>query len=276
MPLVEHLRELRRRLIRSILAIAVGAVVGFLAYDRIFDVLKKPACDLTADITPIADGPCGVLTITGALTPFSLQLKVALFAGLFLASPVWLYQLWAFIAPGLHRREKQWGIAFVGFGVPLFLAGAATVYMILPKALPLLLGFTPAEVANNLPIDEYLDFVLRLILVFGVAYELPLLLVALNLAGILTARRMLSWWRVAVFLIFVFAAAATPTPDPITMMALAGPMAGLYFLAVGVATVVDRRRATSAFPSDWSDDEASPLDTTPSDVDNPEAPDDRS
>lgn len=273
MPLVEHLRELRGRLGKAVLAVIAGAVFGFVFYEQIWDVLKRPACDLPGNITTIGEGPCGTLTITGALTPFSLQLKVALVVGLLIASPVWLYQLWAFVAPGLHRREKRWGISLVAVGAPLFIAGAVAVYLILPKAIPLLLGFTPADVANNLPVDQYLDFVVRLIVVFGLAFELPLFLALLTLAGIVDAAKLRSWWRIAVFVIFVFSAVATPTGDPLTMSALAIPMVILYFAAVGFAMIVDRRRARSS-TEQWADDETSDLDTTPSPLDDPEPPDD--
>jgi sec-independent protein translocase protein TatC len=272
MPLVEHLRELRGRLVKSVVAIAAGAVVGFAFYDRIFDFLKAPACDIKADITPIHEGDCGVLTVSGLLNPFSLQLKVSLIAGLIIASPVWLYQLWAFVAPGLHKREKRWSLAFVGTGVPLFLAGALAVYWIMPKAVGILLSFTPEDVANNVFLTEYLDFVLRMILVFGLAFELPLILAILSLAGVVDAPKLRSWWRVAIFVIFVFAAIATPTGDPLTMTTLAAPMIFLYFGSVGFAMIVDRRRSRAGSPGDWSDDQASPLDATPSRIDESPAP----
>jgi sec-independent protein translocase protein TatC len=267
MPLIEHLRELRSRLVKSVIAITIGTVIGFIFYDQIFDFLKAPACDIKANITPIHSGPCGVLTVSGLLNPFSLQLKVSLIAGLIIASPVWLYQLWAFVAPGLHRREKRWSIAFVAAGVPLFLAGAAAVYWIMPKAVGILLSFTPADVANNVFLTEYLDFVLRMIVVFGIAFELPLLLAVLSVAGLVDAPRLRSWWRVAVFVIFVFAAIATPTGDPLTMTTLAAPMVLLYFGSVAFAMIIDRRRARGGFPDDWPDDQASPLDTRTEPVD---------
>jgi sec-independent protein translocase protein TatC len=267
MPLIEHLRELRNRLVKSVLAIAVGTVIGFIFYNQIFDFLKKPACNIKANITPIHSGECGILTVSGLLNPFSLQLKVSLIAGLIIASPVWLYQLWAFIAPGLHRREKRWSIAFVSAGVPLFLGGAAAVYWIMPKAVGILLSFTPEDVANNVFLTEYLDFVLRMIVVFGIAFELPLILAILSVAGLVDAPRLRSWWRVAVFVIFVFAAIATPTGDPLTMTTLAAPMILLYFGSIAFAMIIDRRRARAGFPDDWSDDEASPLDTRTEPVD---------
>jgi sec-independent protein translocase protein TatC len=249
MPLVEHLRELRTRLVRGSLAIAAGSAVAWFFYDPIIRLLIDPVC--SAGAAGVSNTSCGPVVVSSVLGPLSLQLKVSLAGGLVLASPVWLYQLWAFLAPGLHRNEKRWTYAFVASGVPLFLAGAAISYLILPKAVRVLLDFTPGGVGNLIPLDEYLDFVLRMLLVFGLAFELPLILVVANLAGVLSARRIRSWWRAMVFGIFVFAAAATPTGDPLTMAALALPMVLLYVLAAAVAVLVDRaRRRRAAVQSD--------------------------
>jgi sec-independent protein translocase protein TatC len=209
MPLIEHLRELRSRLIRASLAIVAGSVVAWFAYNHIIEVLIRPVCN--AGAAGVSNTRCGPVVVSSVLGPLSLQLKVSLYGGLLIASPVWLYQLWAFLAPGLHRNEKRWTYAFVGSGVPLFLMGAGAAYLLLPKAVRVLLGFTPGGVGNIVPLDDYLDFVLRMLLVFGLAFELPLVLVVANLAGLLSARRIASWWRGIVFGIFVFAAAATPT-----------------------------------------------------------------
>jgi sec-independent protein translocase protein TatC len=255
MPLVEHLRELRTRLIRGSLAIIAGSAVAWFFYEPIIELLIDPVCD--AGVAGVANTACGPVVVSSVLGPLSLQLKVSLFGGLLLASPIWLYQLWAFLAPGLHRNEKRWTYAFVSGGVPLFLAGAALSYLILPKAIRVLLDFTPGGVGNLIRLDEYLDFVLRMLLIFGLAFELPLALIVANLAGLLSGRRIRSWWRGMVFGIFVFAAAATPTGDPLTMAALAAPMILLYAVAVVVALLVDRsRRRRSA-----RDAEGGPPDT---------------
>lgn len=240
MPLLEHIRELRTRLIRGLIGIVAASVGGFVFYNEIIDVLISPVCD--SGVAGVADGECGALVITGVIGPLALQLKLALFFGLVVASPVWLWQLWAFLAPGLHRNEKRWTYMFVGAGAPLFMLGAALSYLLLPLAVRILLDFAPADVANLLPLDEYLNFVLRMILVFGISFELPLVLVMANLAGLVSAARIRSWWRGMIFGIFVFAAAATPTGDPYTMCALALPMTVLYGLAVVLTTVLDRRR----------------------------------
>lgn len=241
MPLLEHLRELRSRLIRSVIAIVLGSVAGFVFYNEVIDVLIEPVCD--TGVTGVAEGRCGALVVSGVIGPLALQLKVALFCGLIFASPVWLWQLWAFLAPGLHRREKRWTYLFVGAGAPLFFLGAVVSYLVLPVAVRVLLDFAPADVANFLPLDEYLDFVLRMILVFGISFELPLALVMANMAGLVTSRKIRSWWRQMIFGIFVFAAAATPTGDPFTLAALAAPMTVLYGVAIVITAILDRGRA---------------------------------
>jgi sec-independent protein translocase protein TatC len=257
MPLVEHLRELRSRLVRGSLAIVAGSILAWFFYEPIITVLIDPVC--SAGAVGVSNASCGPVVVSSVLGPLSLQLKVSLFGGLLLASPVWLYQLWAFLAPGLHRNEKRWTYAFVGVGVPLFLAGAGLAYFILPKAIRVLLDFTPGGVGNLIRLDEYLDFVLRMLLIFGLAFELPLVLIVANLAGLLSGRRIRSWWRGMVFGIFVFAAAATPTGDPLTMIGLAVPMILLYGVAVVVAVFVDRARRRRA--ADDRNDQDEPLGT---------------
>jgi sec-independent protein translocase protein TatC len=259
MPLGEHLAELRGRLVISLLAIVIAGIVGIIWYEPIVHFLYKPACNIPG-IQGVGEGECKVLTSKGLLGPFSLVLKVALLSGLIIASPVWIYQLWAFVAPGLHRRERRWTLAFVAVAVPFFLAGAAAAYYTLPRGVPILLQLAPSGVSNDVDLADYLDIVMRLILVFGLAFELPILLVALNLVGVLSAARLWSWWRMAFMLIFLFAAVATPTGDPLTMSLLALPMCALYLAAAVIATIVDRRRAGQGeFVEGLSDDEASPV-----------------
>ena len=243
MPLAEHLRELRRRIGRSALAILLLTSVGWVYYDRIINFLAAPICDLRR-----AKTSCGTLYINGVLGPLNLQLKVALTVGIVLAAPIWLYQLWAYLAPGLHRREKRWTIIFTATATPLFAAGAYLSYLVLPKAIKILLGFTPGALNNLIKFDDYLDFVLRMILVFGLSFELPLILIALSLANLLTVRKMLAWWRGAVFSIFLFTAIFTPTGDPLTMTLLAAPLIVLYFVAIFVSWIIERRRRKRVEP----------------------------
>jgi sec-independent protein translocase protein TatC len=182
-----------------------------------------------------------------------------------LAAPVWLYQLWRFVTPGLHKNERRWAIGFVAVAFPLFLGGVALAYAVLPLGLQVLLGFTPDNVENIVSVDRYLSFFIRTVLVFGVGFLVPLLLVLLNFAGVLTGRRLLSWWRWIIIAVILFAAIATPTGDPINLLLLAGPILILVAVAVGVCLLNDRRRARRRGRdaedfSDLADDEISPLD----------------
>ncbi|MCH1403078.1 MAG: twin-arginine translocase subunit TatC, partial [Candidatus Nanopelagicales bacterium] len=213
MPLTEHLRELRSRLVKSGIAVVVGMVVGWIAYPTIFELLSQPFEGAVEQAQN--EGRDVTLALTGVTDPFILQLQVAAIAGIVLASPVWLYQLWRFVTPGLHKHEKRWGIAFVAVAVPLFLAGTALAYFVLPFGLEILLGFTPENVENIVSVDRYLRFFIRTVIVFGVGFLTPLFIVTLNFAGILTGKRLMSWWRWIIFVVFIFAAIATPTGDPI-------------------------------------------------------------
>jgi len=241
MPLLEHFRELRKRVVRSALSIAIFGSIGWIFYSTIIRILTKPVCDLSrAASTP---HHCGVLYIDGVLGPLNLQITVAIVSGVILASPIWLYQLWAFVAPALHKREKKYSILFIATAAPFFFMGAALAYWILPLAIKVLLGFTPTTLTNLIRFSDYLTFVMHLILVFGLAFELPVFLVALNMAGVLSGRAILKPWRICVFGITVFSATFVPTSDPFTMGILALPLVGFYFAAGGIAVLNDRRRA---------------------------------
>jgi sec-independent protein translocase protein TatC len=255
MSLGDHLRELRRRFLIAAIAIAVGSVLGWIEYDWLFNQIMAP-------LRKLAEERNGLVNINfgGITQPFTVQLQVALFVGVIVASPVWLYQVWRFIVPGLTKREKRTTMAFVGAAAPLFVGGCLLATKIVPKAIEVLLGFTPEGAANLPDAALYLTFVMRFILAFGLAFLLPVFLVGLNVAHILPGRVMLRGWRVAVILIFVFSAMMTPTPDAWTMLALALPMIGLFYAAVGVSMLLDRRRARHQ--PEWlkvADDEASAL-----------------
>lgn len=273
MPLADHLRELRNRLAKAMLAIVVVTIVAAFFYNDIINFLTRPildsiGCPQTFEQLARTSGKkqCAEITINGLLAPFTLALQVSLMAGVVAASPIWLYQLWAFVAPGLHRHEKKYAYAFVFTGAPLFFGGAFFAYKVLPTTAKVLLDFTPnGSIRNFLPLDDLLQLVTRMVVVFGLSFELPLLLIMLNLTGMLTGRRMLGWWRAMILGITVFAAVATPSTDPLSMLALAGPIWVLYFGAVAFSLLNDRRRRRreEAGPSD---DEASELDLTPEDV----------
>ncbi|MCU1431257.1 MAG: twin-arginine translocase subunit TatC [Actinotalea sp.] len=238
MPLREHIRELRNRVLLAVGGLVLGAVVGWLGYPQIFAALQAPVVELAGD-----RGDLIALNFAGVATPLDLQIKVALFAGAILSSPWWIYQLWAFVTPGLTRRERWYTLGFLGTGVPLFLAGAGLAWWLLPKTVGLLAGMTPEDASNLIDAQTYLGFVMRMVLAFGVAFLLPVIMVGLNFAGLVTARSWWAGWRWSVLIAFLFAAIATPTADVVSMFALAVPICGLYFLAVGICALRDRRRA---------------------------------
>ena len=237
MSIISHLQEFRKRIVLSAGGIVLGSVGGWFTYGTLIKTLSKPVCGVS---TQIAD--CDALYVSGVLGPLNLHIKIALLVGVMLSAPYWLYQLWAFVAPGLHKREKKWSVLFIIAATPFFAAGVTLGYLILPLAIKVLLGFTPTSLDNLIKFDDYLDFVVRIMLIFGLAFELPVFLVALNIAGALTGKAILKPWRGSVFGIFLFTAAFTPTGDPITMLALALPLCALYFLAGGISMLNDRRR----------------------------------
>jgi len=242
MPLLEHLRELRTRVVKAALVIGLGTGVGWFFYNTIITKLAAPVCDLKAAQSAGAHS-CGALYINGVLGPLNLQIKVAVLSGLILTAPLWLYQLWAFIAPALHRKEKRNSILFIVAATPFFAAGAYLGYSILPVAVRVLFGFTPTSLTNLVKFDDYLDFVLRVILLFGIAFELPVFLVTFNAIGFLSGRAILKPWRLWIFGITAFVAGFTPSADPFSMLALAVPLILLYLVAGGIAILNDRRRA---------------------------------
>ncbi|MGW0704612.1 twin-arginine translocase subunit TatC [Streptomyces sp. NPDC002643] len=275
MPLAEHLRELRNRLVKSLLAIVVTTVFAALFYKDIIQfftdpILQAVGCDQSfAELAETAkdtgETTCARIVQNGLLSPFTLALTVSLSSGVVLASPVWLYQLWAFIAPGLHRHEKKYGLGFVAAGFPLFVMGAYFAYWSLPKMASVMLEFSIIGSDNQLPLDDLLNLIMRMIVVFGLSFELPLLLVMLNFGGVLSGKKMAGWWRGMILGITLFAAIATPSTDPISMLALAAPIWILYFVATAIALTNDRRRARRDAMGP-ADDEASELDLTPEDI----------
>ncbi|MER5885784.1 twin-arginine translocase subunit TatC [Streptomyces sp. NPDC001941] len=266
MPLVEHLRELRNRLAKGLLAITAVTVVALYYSEQLMTFLTKSVPKCPPGVTS-SGGNCAIISFNTLMAPFSTTIQISLTTGLVVASPIWLYQLWAFVAPGLHRSEKRYTYAFVGAAVPLFFAGAYLAYLILPVSVKVLISLTPEGSANILSLADVLDFTLRMVLVFGLAFELPLVLVMLNLTGVLSGKRMARWWRGVIMGVFIFGAVITPTTDPVGMIALAGPISVLYFMAVGFSLLNDRRRVRNNPDAHLSDDEASELDLTPSDID---------
>ena len=262
MPLMDHIRELRNRVVKIALALGAGMIVGFIFFTPVWNVIDRPLC------SAVIRGHTGCntlgvnqLALDGPLDPFYLHVKVALVVGVILSSPFWLYQLWAFVAPGLYTREKRWSYIFLGSAVPLFLIGVTLAYWSLGRSMHYLLGLTPHGVANLIQVDQYMSFVMAMLLAFGLAFELPLLIVMLNLAGILTHERFRKWRRVMIFGVFLIAGMANPSPDPITMLILGGGCAVLVEVAEFIVWSNDRRRAR-LHPdpyTDLPDDQLSPL-----------------
>ncbi|MFG3556788.1 twin-arginine translocase subunit TatC [Micromonospora sp. NPDC047557] len=264
MTLIEHVRELRNRLFRASLAILIGFGVGIWLATPVRVLLSKPYCDLPQSMDPLT-GKCKFVQL-GVADVFLLNLKIGLWVGLIIAAPIWLYQLWAFIAPGLHRNERRYAYIFTALAAPLFAAGAVLAFFVTTKGLEFLLNVSGDDIATNLEVTRYISFVTNLILLFGVAFEFPLIVLMLNFVGLASAKRLLSWWRVAIFVFFAFSAVVTPTPDPFGMTALAICLSALYFAAVGVAFINDRRRGRGKeVYAGLDDDEVSPLefDTDP-------------
>lgn len=244
MPLLAHLNELRSRAFKSAIGITLASCVGWILYEKIISRLASPICDLEAAASA-GDKSCGILYISGVLGPIDLKFKISVLLGIIIASPIWLYQIWAFIAPGLHKKERRNSIFFLIGAVPFFAIGIFAGYLVLPIAIEVLLSFTPSSLTNLVRFDDYLTFVTQLILVFGIAFELPVFLVALNLAHVLSGKSILRPWRYAIFGITLFSAIATPTGDPITMFFLAIPLSLLYLAAGGISLIVDKSRHKS-------------------------------
>ncbi len=238
MSLAGHLRELRRRFLIAVIAILVASGFGWWASPWVFDALKVPINDAAEQ-----SGNALYLSFDVISGSFDLTLQISLTIGLVVSSPVWLYQIWAFITPGLRRKEKQYTFGFLGTAIPLFLIGCAVGWIVMPRLVEVLLGFQPAGSVANLSARYYYDFVLKLMIACGVGFVLPVFLVMLNFAGILSGRAILRGWRIAIIAIVTFTAATTPATDVMSMLALAVPMLVLYLLAVGISVLNDRRRA---------------------------------
>src|SRR4051794_13689926 len=261
MTLAEHLRELRRRIVIAAAAIIVGTVVAFVFRQHVLDVVTGPYCSLPARYRLIHDR-C-TLVVSGVLDPFTVTLRLSLYAGLLISSPVWLYQLWRFVTPGLYDKERRWALTFVASSVGLFVAGAVVAYVTLQNGLRFLLGFQGGGLASLLNFNSYLSYVVAMMLVFAVSFEFPLFIVMLNLVGVLTYDRLRRSTRAIIFGIFAFAALATPSQDPFTMAALAVPMCLLFVIALFIARIHDRRaekRGDRSAYAHLADDELSPID----------------
>lgn len=238
MSLRGHLGELRKRLFWSALFFALATVAGWYMFDPVFDALQKPILDLAQ-----SKGINATINFNSVVSAFDLRMQISMFLGLIISSPFWLWNLWAFITPGLKKNERRYSLGFLLTAFPLFIAGCALAWYSLPTFVKALLAFTPEGSANIISASDYILFSLRILLVFGIAFVLPVVLVLLNFIGILSAKSIRKSWRVAVFLSALLAAMATPTADPMSMFLLMVPLIALFYLAVGVASLRDKFQA---------------------------------
>ncbi len=255
MSLGDHFRELRARLLRSVLYLVAGTVVALFFYNDLFQLVLGPYNDARR---MLGQGTQTRAVISGVGTPLLLQLKMCGVAGVVATSPLWLLEIWGFVVPGLHHKERRWTGVFAVTAGPLFLGGVALGYYVLPKGIAALIGFTPAGVTQLTDFGEFFTFITRMLLVFGIAFEIPLFVVLLNLAGVVSGKAMGRYRPWVVLGVFVFAAVATPSTDPYSMLMLAIPMTALVLLSEMIARLIDRRRRQTP-AQEWDDDTASTL-----------------
>ncbi|MEI8231745.1 MAG: twin-arginine translocase subunit TatC [Actinomycetes bacterium] len=237
MKLSGHFRELRKRLFRAVIAIMLGTFLGWMLFDSVFAELQKPILELAKDEHVNAQ-----INFGSVVSAFDLHMQISFFIGVFITSPIWLYQIWAFLAPALKKRERKYTVLFAITSTPLFLSGAFFGWWLFPGFVKSLLSFTPAGSANVINAAEYVLFTVRVLLVFGMAFVLPAILVLLNGLGVLTGKAILKGWRLAIFIISLIGALATPVSDPMSMFLLMIPLIALYYLSAGLALLNDKRK----------------------------------
>jgi sec-independent protein translocase protein TatC len=238
MALKEHIKEFRNRLIVSGIAILLGAIGGWFLYDPVMVAVQQPLIEISS-----VEGRRAEINYGSVGSPFDLKIQVSLFLGFLVSSPVWIYQIWAFITPGLKQKERRYTLGFMLAAVPLFLLGIYFGWIVLPEIVKVLTMFTPVGGVNQILATDYLTFVMRMFLSLGVAFLLPVVLVGVNFAGLVSGKQVIKSWRIVVFVVCVVAAMAAPGPDAMSMFLLAGPLLALFFVAVGVCLLNDKRRA---------------------------------
>lgn len=240
LPLIAHLRELRRRLIYSLIAAAIGFGVSYNYSSELYDLLTRPL------LQGMPEGTDKYLVFTGIVEPFFIYMKVGFVGSVILASPVILYQAWCFIAPALHRKEKVWFVTLVSGSFVLFIVGVVFAYLVVfPFGFKYLLGYASAELKPMLSMSEYFNLVTKMLLAFGLIFQLPLAMLVLSRIGIVTGRKFLGWWRYAIIIIMIVAAILTPTPDVFNQMLMAGPLIILYGIGVVLSMIFGKRKVES-------------------------------
>lgn len=237
MALMDHLKELKNRLIKSAIGLVIGGIGGWILYDPVLNALKEPV-----DAISQHTGGTSSVNFSSIASPFDFKLQLSLIIGAVISSPVWIYQLWAFITPGLTSKERRYTLGYMAAAVPLFLAGVWVGWLVTPQVVRALTQFTPSGFSNMIDARDYVDFVTRMVLFLGLAFLVPVVLVGVNMAGIISGKTILKAWRVTVFLVFVLAAVAAPGADALSMFLLAGPLLVLFFAAIGLCMINDRRR----------------------------------
>ena len=260
MPLMDHLRELRNRVVKIAIVVLVGAGVAWAFYDRIWSFIQRPYCQAVTYCKPNTFGHA--LILNGVMDGFYLHIKVSVIAAIVVTSPIWLYQLWAFIAPGLYSREKRWTYLFMGTAVPLFALGCLFAFIAMSRGLKFFISMS-GGLTNLFTADTYIGYWIAMIIGFGLCFEVPLFLVILNLARVITHERFKKWRKVIIFLVFVFAGIASPSPDPLTMLLLGGVVVALVEVAEIIIFFNDRRYARNHpdLNAGLADDELSPIET---------------
>ncbi|WP_249859712.1 twin-arginine translocase subunit TatC [Candidatus Aquiluna sp. IMCC13023] len=238
MSLSSHLREFRVRLSWSAGFVIAGTVVGWFLFDPVFKVLQGPLLDVTRE-----RGIDAIVNFGTVVSAFDLRIQISIFLGVLMTAPVWLWNLWAFVSPGLKIRERRYAVGFVFSALPLFLLGTYLAWTSLPGFVVVLIGFTPEGSSNVINAAEYVLFAIRILLIFGLAFVMPVVLVLMNFAGLVTGRGILKSWRIALLIIATVSALATPTAEPMSMFLLMAPLTALFFTAVGIAVTNDKRRA---------------------------------
>lgn len=271
MALGEHLVELRNRLMICAISVLLLSILGWFLFPWVFDAVKAPieAAGEDSDLQAL-------INFQGVGQGLNVKLQMAAYIGLILSSPMIIAQIWLFVMPGLHKNERKYAIGFFGSAIPLFFLGCIAGYWAVNQLVPVLMSFTPTEGSTSqiIPYDQYLALLIKTMLAFGIAFVIPVVMVLLNFMGLVSGRAMLKAWRWIVFLSFAFTAVMVPTPEPVTLIAMSAAIASLFFGAIVIALIHDKRQAGRSGDEDLSDDEASSIDDEVEKIDGPSSLDD--